>query len=242
VSWFCANDIALPEELLDFLPQPAEQPPAPTPATSREVVRFQGAQRILDVRNSQKWELESRGEGRWEGDEGCWTWFIDEVLYRQPNGKWYLVSEHTHFSGEVPPDRVCEQLTEAQAAERLLLSGHSLPGSLAAHAKDLFIDGPPEPEVNGAAAESTSLPQAQGPAAAPEQAVTKLTLAIALKFQHPKWTNKKIAKAAGCTEQYLSNSEEFQLVRDTVKGLGLGALKRGFKTKTGQIEAYDQNK
>ena len=62
-------------------------------------------------------------------------------------------------------------------------------------------------------------------------------LAIGAFVDHPGWTNKQIAKAAGCHPKSLDRWELFKAARAIMRQ-GKAELPRGAKPKKGEIEAY----
>jgi len=65
-------------------------------------------------------------------------------------------------------------------------------------------------------------------------------LAIGAFVDHPGWTNKQIAKAAGCNPKSLYRWELFKSARAVMRE-GKGELPKGAKSKDGELEAYSEN-
>jgi hypothetical protein len=143
LEWFLIRDLDPPACLADLLEaRDVGRPREP----SHEIVTApasEGGWKALDIRGARKWELETRGED-WQPFDDCYTWYINECLYRRPDGTWYLISQRTNWMSEVAWDKECEQLTKQQAAEKLVLSGHALPDDLAELVGHrLIADDPP---------------------------------------------------------------------------------------------------
>ena len=64
----------------------------------------------------------------------------------------------------------------------------------------------------------------------------KMAGALATLAMHPNWTNKAIAEAVGCSEEYLSRSKKFKTARSAQKGANAMHRRRGSK-RDGILEA-----
>lgn len=64
--------------------------------------------------------------------------------------------------------------------------------------------------------------------------------AVALRMEHPDWTNKQIAQAVGCHEKTLSHYPTFRATTKAVKSQAASILPTGSKNgETGDLEAWD---
>ena len=63
--------------------------------------------------------------------------------------------------------------------------------------------------------------------------------AVGVLAQHPDWTDKQVARAAGVHPKSLYRYQRFKIARGALKDSGQGDLPRGFKTEDGVIEAYE---
>lgn len=63
--------------------------------------------------------------------------------------------------------------------------------------------------------------------------------AVGVLAQHPDWTDKQVARAAGVHPKSLYRYQRFKIARGALKDSGQSDLPRGFKTKDGDIEAYE---
>ena len=63
--------------------------------------------------------------------------------------------------------------------------------------------------------------------------------AVGVLAQHPDWTDKQVARAAGVHPKSLYRYQRFKIARGALKDSGQSDLPRGFKTYDGDIEAYE---
>lgn len=63
--------------------------------------------------------------------------------------------------------------------------------------------------------------------------------AVGVLAQHPDWTDKQVARAAGVHPKSLYRYQRFKIARGALKDSGQSDLPRGFKTDDGDIEAYE---
>ena len=81
------------------------------------------------------------------------------------------------------------------------------------------------------------------PAAEPEANVRPdpVAVAIAILKDHPKWSNRKVAQAAGCHHTTLGRSEFYRTAKARLREAQKErSIKRGWKDKDGNIEAIDE--
>ena len=97
---------------------------------------------VLDTSESQIWELEQH-ESDWDGLESFFRQSTTRTLYRVPGNHWVLVEQTTHYEAGcagIPTFRV---LTDREAAEQLLLSGHTPPDDVIHFVSDKLVPPPP---------------------------------------------------------------------------------------------------
>jgi hypothetical protein len=70
-------------------------------------------------------------------------------------------------------------------------------------------------------------------------AVSKITLAIAIRSQHPEWSDIGVAGQAGCNPKTLSRSKKYRAVREAVREAARRNLPKGRKGQDGEMEAWD---
>jgi hypothetical protein len=109
----------------------------------------------LDISNADVWPLEREGS-HWDGIGGYFRRWNHRTLYRLANRTWLLVeqTEHADADGGLG-DPTYQVLTDAEAAEQLLRSGHTPPDDVIHFASDkLTLPRPqPRPEQGAEAAE-----------------------------------------------------------------------------------------
>lgn len=69
--------------------------------------------------------------------------------------------------------------------------------------------------------------------------LSKEALALAVLVDHPDWTHKRIAEAAGCHEKSLNRMKKFMAAKAALEQ-GQSGIPRGSKAKDGTIEAWDE--
>jgi hypothetical protein len=111
----------------------------------------------LDISNAQVWELEPE-DSDWDPIDCFPRQTTARTLYRLVEHRsvpgalatrrtihWVLVEESSHFeAGSLGPP-TCQALTDAQAAEQLVLSGHTPPEEIAHHVADKLTPPPVQP-------------------------------------------------------------------------------------------------
>jgi hypothetical protein len=70
--------------------------------------------------------------------------------------------------------------------------------------------------------------------------VSKIALAIAIKSEHPEWTDIEVAEGADCHPKSLCRSPRYRMVKEAIRNVGLRSLPRGRKGKDGELEGWDQ--
>jgi len=81
------------------------------------------------------------------------------------------------------------------------------------------------------------------PATEPEANVRPdpVAVAIAILKDHPEWSNRKVAQAAGCHHTTLGRSEFYRTAKARLgEAQKERSIKRGWKDKDGNIEAIDE--
>jgi hypothetical protein len=72
----------------------------------------------------------------------------------------------------------------------------------------------------------------------PAEPLSKLGVALVLLSEHPDWTDKAIAEAAGCSGAYLSQNKRYQAARNAIKGIGQESRKRSRKHRGSDMDEY----
>jgi hypothetical protein len=93
----------------------------------------------------------------------------------------------------------------------------------------------PLPEPAATPTSSASNPAPTGPAAKP---LRKLSVALVLLSEHPDWTDKAIAEAAGCSGAYLSKNLRYRAAREAIKGIGQESRQRSRKHRGSDMDEY----
>lgn len=73
----------------------------------------------------------------------------------------------------------------------------------------------------------------------PESQMSGEARALAVLADHPGWTNKQVAEAAGVNVKSLFRFKQYKTARQMLRDSGRASLPRGFKTDDGDIEAYE---
>jgi len=63
--------------------------------------------------------------------------------------------------------------------------------------------------------------------------------ALAVLAKHPEYTHAQVAKAAGLHVKTLYKYQQYMTAREVLKDAGKTGLPRGYKTKAGDIEAFE---
>ncbi len=69
--------------------------------------------------------------------------------------------------------------------------------------------------------------------------VSKIATAIGVLVDHPDWTNKAIAEAAGCSPEYLSRSTIYLAARDAIRASGASGTRRAAQHRGTDMDAYE---
>jgi len=67
--------------------------------------------------------------------------------------------------------------------------------------------------------------------------LNKAAVALAIKTQHPEWTDKQVCEAAGCSRFTLYRSEQYQAVKAMMKSAKYDRP-TGYKDAKGNIDAW----
>jgi hypothetical protein len=78
-----------------------------------------------------------------------------------------------------------------------------------------------------------------GESTMPASPPSKLARALAVLQDHPDWTNKQIANAAGCNPKYLSQNRKFRAAREAIRGIGQETLARDQRFRGSDMDAYE---
>ena len=69
--------------------------------------------------------------------------------------------------------------------------------------------------------------------------LSKEALAVAALVEHPDWTHKEIAKAAGCHKHSLYRMKQYMGARAAIQQ-AKADMPRGSKSKDGEMESWDE--
>src|SRR6266851_7906547 len=89
----------------------------------------------LDISKAQAWTLKPH-DSDWDPYEGYPRQTTERTLYRLQGKHWVIVEQTSHVEIGCLGDPTGIALTDAQAAEELLLSGHEPPTDIAHHVSD----------------------------------------------------------------------------------------------------------
>jgi hypothetical protein len=97
----------------------------------------------LDPSSAQTWALEPH-QSDWDSWQNYFRQTTDRTLFRLGNKRWVLIEEESHVEVPFPlGDPTYELLTDIEAAEQLLMSGHTPPDDLIHLVQDKLA--PPSP-------------------------------------------------------------------------------------------------
>ena len=70
--------------------------------------------------------------------------------------------------------------------------------------------------------------------------MNKIAAAIAIKSEHPDWTNEKVAEEAGCHPKTLSKSKKYKMVCAAIKVVGAREHRPAGRNRGSDMEEYEE--
>jgi hypothetical protein len=82
--------------------------------------------------------------------------------------------------------------------------------------------------------------ESRAPTGGADGSASKIAQAIAILWDHPEWTDKEIAAAAGCSPEHLCRNDKYQAARAAMRDYQKSLLPRAKQHRGSDMDEYGE--